>query len=186
MATTNIITINQLIKLFNDFSDSHLQLKDFGYGPTSEIGTTRQMNFPYLWVTHTAASTVNITNKTVIPQVQLGFIIVDKINIQENFDDNVGNNSDNRQEIISDTHQISLDLVTYITTVLNKFGIMLTEGSLSLENLNDETTDKVCGWLVTLELQLKHSNCSYPSNGISPVLPSNCAPVIVNNPCSIS
>ena len=50
MATTNIITINQLIKLFNDFSDSHLQLKDFGYGPTSEIGTTRQMNFPYLWV----------------------------------------------------------------------------------------------------------------------------------------
>ena len=55
---SKIITLNQLIQMFNDFSTDHLQLNDFGYGPTSDIGTSKNMSFPYLWVTHSQASSI--------------------------------------------------------------------------------------------------------------------------------
>jgi hypothetical protein len=162
MAQTTIITINQLMSMFKTFSDNHLQLNDFGYGPTSEIGTSRQMEFPYLWITHRTSSRLEVTNKTIVPELLFTFIIVDQINNQSNYLDENGLDSDNGQEIISDTFQISQDLVLYIMTQMNQYGVMLSEDSISMEAMFDETDDKVYGWLLEPTLKLMHINCAIP------------------------
>jgi hypothetical protein len=162
MAQTTIITINQLMSMFKTFSDNHLQLNDFGYGPTSEIGTSRQMEFPYLWITHRTNSRIEVTNKTIVPELLFTFIIVDQINNQTNYLDENGLDSDNGQEIISDTFQISQDLILYIMTQMNQYGVMLSEDSITMEAMFDETDDKVYGWLLEPTLKLMHINCAIP------------------------
>lgn len=159
-----IITYNELIKFFEDFSTNHKQLNSFGNGPTSDIGTSKQMDFPYLWITHRSPSTFNITNKTLIPVMSLTFIITDQFNIQKNHEDINGDDSSNIQEVLSDTFQIAQDLVTYISTELGKYGVMMNGESLSIEPVYDETPDKVYGWVIDINLQLKHYNCDIPLN----------------------
>jgi hypothetical protein len=162
MATTRIITINELIKMFDDFSSDHLQLNDFGYGETSDIGTTTQMLFPYLWATHRTASSITVQNRTAIPTINLTFIIADQINVQSNTEQANGFASDNSQEIVSDTFQIAQDFVVYLFS-LNTQGVKLIDESLALELVVDETQDKVIGWMIDVSLQLTHTNCAYPT-----------------------
>lgn len=161
-AQTTIITINQLMAMFKTFATDHPQLNDFGYGPTSEIGTSRQMEFPYLWITHRTPSRINVTNRTQIPELLLTFLVVDQINNQTNYLDENGLDSDNGQEIISDMFQVAQDLVTYISTNLNQYGVLLTEDSIDVEPVFDETDDKAYGWLVEPTLKLMHVNCDIP------------------------
>ena len=179
----NIITLNQLIKMFDDFSLAHLQLKDFGFGDTSQISTTRNMKFPYLWTTQRNNSTINIQNKTAIPTMSLTFLIVDKIIIIENVSDENGFNSDNTQEILSDTLLIAQDLVTYISSQLGKYGVVLGDQAVTIEQVYDDTTDKVAGWLIDIDLQLRHYNCALPISYItpSPFPPSDCEVGTIKN-----
>ena len=163
MAVTNIITINQLIEMFADFADAHYQLNDFGYGNTSEIGKSRQMEFPYLWVTHRTSSQLNVTNKTLIPQLTLSVILADKVINNENISGDNGSNSNNEQEVLSDTFQMLEDFVTYISTSLGVYGVQLTEDAIAVEPIYDETTDKVSGWIADIVINLRHSNCIYPT-----------------------
>ena len=181
MSTTNIITMNQLIKMFSDFADAHLQLNDFGYGPTSDIGTSRQMDFPYMWATHRGSSRLTVNNKTQIPQMTMTFLVVDQINIQSNYKNANGLDSDNSQEVISDTLQIIQDFVTYVSSQLGKYGVKLMENDITCEPVFDETPDKVSGWVIDMDLQLRHSNCSYPIDGIDVPVVSNCPTAIVKN-----
>lgn len=148
--------------MFNDFSTDHLQLNDFGYGPTSDIGTSKNMSFPYLWVTHSQASSIVISNKTQIPEMSLTFIIVDQINNQKNYLDVNGNNSNNTQEIMSDMFQVAQDFIGYIITDLNKYGVKVMDESMGISPVMDETTDKVSGWSLDLRLKIVYSNCDYP------------------------
>ena len=137
-------------------------MNDFGYGPTSEIGVTKQMEFPYLWVTHRNTSEFVITNRTLVPRLNFTFIIVDQINIQKNYQDVNGLDSDNQQEIISDTLQYAQDFVGYIVSEFALDGIKISDDSVSLEAIFDETDDKVTGWVLDLSIQLPHSNCAKP------------------------
>jgi len=162
-AVTKIVSINQLVEQFKLFSEAHLQLNDFGYGPTSDISTSRQMQFPWLWMTHRAAHTIEVTNRTVIPVMDVTFIIMDQINIQTNYEDINGLDSDNQQEVISDTYQIALDLIGYIQRELGKAGIMLQENP-TIEWSLDQTTDKTSGWVLDVQMKLQHVNCDFPSN----------------------
>ena len=162
----NIISLNQLIQIFKDFAIAHYQLNDFGYGSTSMIGTSRQMTPPYLWITHRSPSTIGVTNKTQIPEIVLTFIIVDKINQQTNYEETNGYESNNEQEVLSDTFQITQDLVNFISTQLGVYGIMLSEDSISPEIVEDETTDKVSGWMCDIRLKLIHSNCVTPLGNV--------------------
>lgn len=160
--SVNITTINQLIEEFKLFSEAHFQLKDFGYGPTSDIGVSRQMDFPYLWITHRTPSTITVGNRIQIPDMVLTFIIVDQINNQDNYLDINGVNSDNQQEILSDTFQIVQDLINYISQNLGSRGIQLVDNAVNIEPTFDDTDDRVTGWVIDLTLKLKHLNCITP------------------------
>lgn len=157
-----ILTLNQVIKLFNDFSDGHYQLNDFGYGSPSDISTSRKTNYPLLWMT-SQPSNYDSPNKTLTPNHSFAFIIADKYNNQENFQDDNGYNSSNVQEIMNDTELIARDLITFIQVNLATYGVSVVDG-VTVEPLEDETTDKVFGWVVNCTLRLKHFNCDIPGN----------------------
>jgi len=148
--------------MFKNFTTRHLQLKDFGIGPTSEIGTSRQMKFPYLWITHRTPSSILIQNKTQIPEMVLTFIIVDQLNIQPNYADTNGSNSKNEQEVLSDCLLIAQDLINFISTELGQYGVMLIDNTITIEPVYDETPDAASGWVLDVSLKLKHSNCIIP------------------------
>jgi len=160
--TTKKVTMNELIKKFDTFSQNHQQLKDFGYGPTSEIGVSRKMDFPYMWITHRGPSTIVVSNKAQIPEMSLTFIIVDQINSQKNYLDENGLDSDNQQEIISDCFQIVQDLINYISSQLGVQGVKLMDESVTVEPTFDDTDDRVTGWVADVPLKLIHFNCSTP------------------------
>jgi hypothetical protein len=155
-----IITINQLIGAFKEFADNHVFLKDFGYGPTWEIGTTRQMEFPYMWVSHTPNSTISFQNRTAIPTLSFFCFMLDQRNDMEGDDIN-GLNSDNTGEVMSDTFQFIQDFITFLSIDMQQYGVMLQE-NLNVTPVYDETQDKAFGWFVEIDLKLKHVNCVIP------------------------
>jgi hypothetical protein len=156
-----IITINQLIDAFREFSEDHLFLKDFGYGPTWEIGTTREMKFPYMWVAHTPNSTIEFINKTTIPTLNFFVFMLDQRNDQEGYNSENGLRSDNSAELMSDTFQYIQDFITFLILELNQYGVLLQQ-NINIIPVYDETTDKVYGWYADIQLKLKHVNCEIP------------------------
>lgn len=180
-----ILTLNQILKIFSDFATAHDQINDYGYGDASEIGTSRQMKFPYMWVFDDTVSIPTI-HATKNQTNEIGFFInfLDQENDQENFDSNVGFNSDNRQEIMSDTLQLCQDFVTFIQLEGHTWGLSIVDGSVSIDNTYDETTDKVYGRSMSITLRVKHVNCDLPGDftGINPFPPCpDCEDANVSN-----
>ena len=86
MATiTSIVSLNQLVEWFESFADRHYFLKDFGFGEPYDIGTTRQMEFPYMWLTldDTSIIATGTNVKSAIPDYSFRVFFMDKINIQK-------------------------------------------------------------------------------------------------------
>ncbi|CAA6810373.1 MAG: Unknown protein [uncultured Sulfurovum sp.] len=164
MAITKIITINQIIQMFTDFQEKHIQLQSIGYGPTYNISTTTSVEYPLLWITHKNTSRFELKNRNITPVLSLTFIILDIINDQNDSKVINGIDSSNEQEVTSDTYQIAQDLVSYISTELTKYGVKIREDfGATLEPVYNETEDKASGWMIDIDLQLVHSNCIYPT-----------------------
>lgn len=165
MATTSIVSLNQLINWFQQFQINHYMLKDFGFGETYDIGVSRQMTFPYMWVTmnddNNIATGSNI--KSAIPDLSFSIMMMDKINIQENYLDTNGFPSNNSQEILSDTLQYVQDLVTYIQQNWGQYGVMISQ-DVNFYPVVDETPDKATGMLARVVLRTRQVNCIIPEN----------------------
>jgi hypothetical protein len=163
MPITSIISLNQIIDWFQNFQENHYFLKDFGFGEPYDIGTSRQMTFPYMWVTLNEDSSIatGTNNKTAIPDLSFSIMFMDKINIQENYLDTNGFPSDNSQEILSDTLQCLQDLVTMIQQNWQQYGVLISQ-DVSFYPAVDETTDKATGVVGRFVLRLKQVNCVIP------------------------
>jgi hypothetical protein len=158
MSTTNTSTLNQLKTLFEYFCQAHPLAPDFGTGPISGVSTSRQMNFPYIWYQNNS-STINVNNKNITPIVSLSFYIVDKINIQTNYQNTNGSYSDNEGEVLSDMYQVCNDLSKFIIYELNKYNIII-DGNINTQTINRETTDIVSGYLLTVNVKLPYQSCN--------------------------
>lgn len=155
-----------MVDLFSGFADRHYFLNDFGFGPTSEIGTSRQMKFPYLWVTLNENSLINPQNRTAIPELSFSVLFMDKTNIQSNYLNINGDNSDNIQEILSDMLQVLQDFITEVQVDWGNYGIIFQD-VINCYPATDETQDKVNGWVGQFSFKLKHSNCILPTGDIT-------------------
>ena len=160
---SKVTSLNMLMGYYEQFADAHLQLNDFYDGQNSEASTTRQLAFPYLWVSYDPSNLV-VSNRNQVPEVVLSFFVADQWNNQKNFEDAVGDNSNNIREVLSDTFQICQDLLTYTTNNLRGFGVSLVDNSYSIEPAYNSTPDKAYGWQLTLTLRLVHSSCELPGN----------------------
>ena len=166
--TTSIVSLNQLVKWFESFADRHYFLKDFGFGEPYDIGTTRQMEFPYMWLTldDTSIIATGTNVKSAIPDYSFRVFFMDKINIQENYLDQNGFQSDNSQQILSDTIQYLQDLITEIQQDWAQYGVMLS-ADVNFNPVIDETQDKSTGVSASITLRTRQVNC------VIPVSPTN-------------
>ena len=160
-----IITLNQLVNWFEEFSTNHYFLNSFGFGEAYDIGTSNQMKFPYLWLSLGDTGTIGVSNKTAVPTISFNVMVVDKINQQPNYQNQNGFLSDNAHEIFSDTLQTLQDLVVYIQTYWNKYGVLLN-ADVNFFPVVDETPDKIYGVMGNFNLTLRYVNCDIP---ISPI-----------------
>ena len=169
MATiTSIVSLNQLVEWFESFADRHYFLKDFGFGEPYDIGTTRQMEFPYMWLTldDTSIIATGTNVKSAIPDYSFRVFFMDKINIQENYLDQNGFQSDNSQQILSDTIQYLQDLITEIQQDWGQYGVMMS-ADVNFNPVIDETQDKSTGVSASITLRTRQVNC------VIPVSPTN-------------
>jgi len=162
-AITSIVSLNQLVTWFEAFADNHFFLKDFGFGEPYDIGTTRQMEFPYMWLTldDTSVIATGTNIKSAIPDYSFRVFFMDKINIQENYLDQNGFQSDNSQEIISDTIQYLQDLITEIQQNWGQYGVLLS-ADVTFSPVIDETQDKATGISASITLRTRQVNCVIP------------------------
>ncbi len=162
-AITSIVSLNQLVTWFEAFADNHFFLKDFGFGEPYDIGTTRQMEFPYMWLTldDTSVIATGTNVKSAIPDYSFRVFFMDKINIQENYLDQNGFQSDNSQEIISDTIQYLQDLITEIQQNWGQYGVLLS-ADVTFSPVIDETQDKATGISASITLRTRQVNCVIP------------------------
>ena len=162
-AITSIVSLNQLVRWFEAFADNHFFLKDFGFGEPYDIGTTRQMEFPYMWLTldDTSVIATGTNVKSAIPDYSFRVFFMDKINIQENYLDQNGFQSDNSQEIISDTIQYLQDLITYIQQNWGQYGVLMST-DVTFSPVIDETQDKSTGVSASITLRTRQVNCVIP------------------------
>ena len=162
-AITSIVSLNQLVTWFEAFADNHFFLKDFGFGEPYDIGTTRQMEFPYMWLTldDTSVIATGTNVKSAIPDYAFRIFFMDKINIQENYLDQNGFQSDNSQEIISDTIQYLQDLITYIQQNWGQYGVLMST-DVTFSPVIDETQDKSTGVSASITLRTRQVNCIIP------------------------
>jgi len=162
---SKITTLNQLIIFFEEFATAHAQINDFGYGATSEMATSEQIDYPLMWVTNSDSSNVEkANNNTITPITSFSFIFLDQWNNQSNYKNVNGLNSNNTGEIMSDMEQVCYDLITYINMSAREKQILIPEGSYSIEPAQDEGTDKQFGWILTLDIKRLHINCVIPGN----------------------
>ena len=146
----------------SDFSAAHPQLNDFGFGQTSEIGTSRQMEFAYMWTTFENDSLFVVSqNKSIQPELNFTILFVDKINDSKNVLNAVGEDSNNGQEVLSDMFLVAQDFVTEVLATWSQYGVSII-GDVSAFPLQDETDDKANGWGIRMALRLKYVNCALP------------------------
>lgn len=165
MPITSIVSINQLITWFEDFQENHYFLKDFGFGEPYDIGTSRQMDFPYMWVTMNEDSSIQTASnvKSAIPDISFSVMFMDKINNQPNYLDQNGFQSDNSQEILSDTLQCLQDLITMIQQNWGQYGVLISQ-DVSFYPAVDETQDKATGVVARIVLRTRQVNCVIPES----------------------
>lgn len=165
MSITSIITLNQLISWFKDFQQNHFFLKDFGFGEPYDIGTSVQMEFPYMWVTMNEDSNIQTANnnRSAIPDISFSIMFMDKINNQQNYLDTNGFQSDNSQEILSDTLQCVQDLIVHIQQNFGQYGVFISQ-DVSFYPAVDETTDKATGVVARFVLRTRQVNCVLPES----------------------
>ena len=156
----NTLNLNQIVSIFEDLAIRQQQVNDFGYGPAYNIGASRQMKFPYVWVEN---------NQSVTPRSQNGYkehlytftiICVDKINFGE----------DNYEEIISNCHFILDSMIQEVSQ--HKFYV---DYNLSIANditftpVVEAFDDNVNGWScdITIKHPIRYTPCNTPITPIA-------------------
>lgn len=93
------MTLNNLINLLKKYSQSHLQINDFGAGDLSDLAASKDVKLPIMWVSY---GTGRYSQNQMI--YNLSFFFADQI-----FDD-----KRNELEVQSDMLLIALDTFAYL------------------------------------------------------------------------
>lgn len=162
-------SLNQLIKIFSDFADSHLQINSFGFGEVYEANGNPKVtgNTPTLWIFPTQATPLE--NTTIY-----------------SFDvrcwDLVTKGKENENDVLSDCQQTLFDFIQFIKH--NDIFDINVSGDPSLTPFTEQLADDVTGWECSIDIEVNsiNSDCMIPMGVITPFPnPLNCEPVIVTD-----
>ena len=164
----NTLSINQIIAIFKDMAIRNKMITDFGYGPAYNIGASREMNFPYIWVEQSTSTTVRSANGYKELLINFNIYCMDKINMGDS----------NYDEIISDTHYTLETMISEISQHKYYVDMNLSiDGDVTMEPVVEATDDNVNGWQasITFKLPIRYTYCN------SPIEPITSYETILNN-----
>ena len=156
--SNNSLNLNQIISIFQDLALRQKMVQDFGYGPAYNIGSSRQMKFPYIWIENNTFSLIKSINGLKEEQFTFTIYCMDKINMGD----------DNYDYIISNTHYILSTMIQELAQ--HKYFI---DFNLSIANdiiftpIVEAFDDNVNGF--SIDLTIKHPIRYTPCN--SPIEP---------------
>jgi len=148
-------SLNQLIKIFNDFADSHLQINSFGFGEVYEANGNPKVtgNTPTLWIFPTQATPLE--NTTIY-----------------SFDvrcwDLVTKGEENENDVLSDCQQTLFDFIQFIKH--NEIFDINLSGDPSMTPFTEQLADDVTGWECSIDIEVNsiNSDCMIPMGKITP------------------
>jgi len=173
-----MITLNNLILIFQDIAARHNQVNDFECSQDFNIAADDAPTYPIIVVNPTGAN---------LPKTDAGYT-----SFSTTFDfqciDLVSKDNSNRNDVLSDTMQIINDCVSELSQhpYYNENSIDLIN-NVSFEPLRGKYDEDVDGWKISLELQTpnKVSWCGAPMetlNGFTP--PSSLDATVENSTAS--
>mgnify|MGYP000179497745 CR=1 FL=1 len=155
-------SLNQLIKIFSDFADSHLQINSFGFGEVYEANGNPKVtgNTPTLWIYPTQATPLE--NTTIY-----------------SFDvrcwDLVTKGEENENDVLSDCQQTLFDFIQFIKH--NEIFDINVSGDPSMTPFTEQLADDVTGWECSIDIEVNsiNSDCMIPMGVITPFpSPNDC------------
>lgn len=158
----NTITINRILAIFRDLSIRHEMINDFGFGQTADIGASRPMLFPYLWVepTTTRITQGSTANKYQELNYSFNLYLMDKIQ----------KGDDNFEDTLSDTNYILATIVREMSQHPYYVDMSVSlNGDVIFEPAIEAYDDNVNGWQAqfTLKIPLRYGYCETPIAAIS-------------------
>jgi hypothetical protein len=136
--------INKIEAFYND----HLQVKKVGSDFNEQLPNfaTKDERYPLVFITPIVASTTMDVNTISLEVYCLDIIQKDRANITV---------------ILSDCHQILVDLINYFN-FSNDYSFDIV-GSPSITPLNNQLLDYAAGWVMTLDVDISNwTNCQVP------------------------
>jgi len=130
------MTLNQIITTFKEFQKSHYQLNDFGEGRIEEIGPTRDLTYPIMWI---ASKSGRYGGKVFAYSFQILF--ADLI-----FDD-----KKNELEVQSDMQSVALDLCAFLWNN-SELDIQMDENA-NVDYFTERLADLTAGVLLSFTLR---------------------------------
>ena len=156
----NSFSVNQIVSIFRDLSIRHEMVNDFGYGPSYNIGASKPMNFPYIWLEQGQAQVIKSLNGYKENIYTFQVYCMDKIN----------KGDDNYDEIISDTKFILDAIISDMSQhkYYIDFNISLYQ-DIVMDVVTEATDDNVNGWMATISLKnpVRYTPCNVPIEPIS-------------------
>lgn len=155
-----VISIMEIMRRFKETADAHPMINAFGTGPRYEILQDIKY-YPYVWIIMDNDHTLKFSEANGYRAVEYSFIIRvgDKNNNQINKWKAIGINSNNGQEITSDTFTYMVDILNSIAE--DSIGIWpdisLIEDILIRPFFNEDTGD-VNGHEAEIILRVKNEN----------------------------
>ena len=156
----NTVSINKIVSIFQDLSIRQEMVYDFGYGPAYNIGASKEMKFPYIWIENNNTTTQKSDNGYKVNLYTFTIYCMDKINFGE----------DNYNEIISDTHYILDTMVAEISQHKYYVDMNLSiDGDINFLPVVEATDDNVNGWQcdITIKHPIRYTYCNSPIEPIT-------------------
>ena len=157
---SNTPSLQKIISIFKDLSLRHEMVADWGYGPTYNIGASRQMKFPYIWVENSQSETLKSANGYKENLYTFTVYCLDKIN----------KGDDNYDQIISDTHYILDTIIQEIAQHKYYVDMNLSiDGNIIFQPVVEATDDNTNGWQadITLKSPVRYTYCNSPIEPIT-------------------
>lgn len=155
-----MITLNTIIKRFEDFADNHFFIRSFSFGSPEDVDLQKFDSYPLMHVVYTGA-TYEDTTKTLDFEVYI-------FDLPSHYE----SKTERQKEIVSDAEQCAEDI---LADIANGGNIFIFDEDYEVVNatvtpLQEAGSNVLAGVLLELGIQLPYdrSACDAPIDGVQP------------------
>lgn len=154
----NTPQLSNIVNIFKDISIRHKMINDFGFGPEYNIGASRPMFFPYMWVTTVGGGWVKSGNYFHEKNYEFKVYIIDKINKGDN----------NWEDIHSDTEYIINTVLTELIQNPVYIDMNIVADNIDITPIIEWSDDNSNGWVadILIRVPMRYTPCVNPINDI--------------------